>query len=450
MIATLGTITFVLFAICILAVCAFEFVNGFHDTANAVATVIYTGTLKPVHAVIWSGIWNFLGVFAGGVGVAMGIVKLLPLADMMGNSSMENILMVFSILIAAITWNIGTWYFGIPCSSSHTLIGSLIGAGIAFHYLHPMSDGVNWSKAGEIMMSLLLSPGMGFLLAIGLMFIFRNILKANSEIFEEPKDGSKPPIWIRAILVTTCTLVSFFHGSNDGQKGVGLMMVILLIFLPTEYALSPKFNIAECTTKVASIEAKVTPLGSADLLTEVTELKTKLADLQASSNAKTLFAVRKKMQKLVKDVDKFPLKGSEADIKAAKKEIGGLKEYTDFAPPWIIALIAISLGLGTMIGWKRIVVTIGEKIGKSHLTYAEGAIAELIASISIGLSTNFGLPVSTTHVLSSGVAGAMTASGGVKNLQADTVKNIGLAWILTLPVTIALSGGLYMLFSLFL
>jgi PiT family inorganic phosphate transporter len=449
MIATLGTLTFVLFALCILAVCAFEFVNGFHDTANAVATVIYTGTLKPVHAVIWSGMWNFLGVFAGGVGVAMGIVKLLPLADMMGNSDIENILMVFSILLSAIAWNIGTWYYGIPCSSSHTLIGSLIGAGIAFHYLHPMSDGVNWSKAGEIMMSLLLSPGMGFLLAIGLMFISRNLLKSNSEIFEEPKDGQKPPIWIRAILVTTCTLVSFFHGSNDGQKGVGLMMVILLIFLPTEYALSDKFEISACTAKVASIEAKVTPLGSADLLKEVTELKGKLADLEANKNAKTFFAVRKKMQKLVKDVDKFPLKGNATDIKAAKKEISGLKEYTDFAPPWIIALIAISLGLGTMIGWKRIVVTIGEKIGKSHLTYAEGAIAEVIASISLGLSTNFGLPVSTTHVLSSGVAGAMTASGGVKNLQADTIKNIGIAWILTLPVTIALSGGLYMLFSLF-
>ena len=149
------------------------------------------------------------------------------------------------------------------------------------------------------------------------------------------------------------------------------------------------------------------------------------------------------------DDDKKVLKKATQGDKAPFISFGasatGMAGVTDFAPAWVMWMVALSLGLGTMIGWKRIVITIGEKIGKDHLTYAQGASAELIASITIGLATAYKWPVSTTHVLSSGIAGTMVASRGIKNLQGGTVKTIVMAWILTLPVTIILSTTLFVL-----
>ncbi len=465
----LGTISIILMIVCILAVCVFEFVNGFHDTANAVATVIYTGTLQPVQAVVWAGIWNFIGVCLGGVTVAMGIVKLLPLADMMSLGLTANIAMIFAILIAAIFWNVYTWYFGIPCSSSHTLFGSLIGVGIAFQLMHG-GDGPNWVKVGETLMSLLISPTVGFALAIVLMYIFRLLFKKNERLFHAPAKGSKPPIWIRLFLIATCTGVSFSHGSNDGQKGVGLMMIILMMFMPMQYALNTNdftpnsfaskvftvgksFKLADCEASVANIEAQLAASQNSSFTKELTELKEKMAVLKTEDNGKNRFQVRKKIQKLTKNMgEEFKKVGAFKDksaLKAMKSEIKALSEYTDWAPVWVIIIISLSLGIGTMIGWKRIVVTIGEKIGKTHLTYAQGMVAELMAASTIQLSTWLGKPVSTTHILSSAIAGTMVAGNGVKNLQPETIKNIGIAWVLTLPVTILVSGGLYWIFSFF-
>lgn len=441
-----GTALFLL-VLCIASVCIFEFINGFHDTANAVATVIYTGTLKPQWAVVWSGIWNFLGVYVGGIGVALGIMKLLPLTDMMLQPFSENVCIVIALMLAAILWNLGTWYFGIPCSSSHTMIGSILGVGIVFYYLHGGS-GVNWGKAQDIGLSLLVSPLFGFTAAIGLMFILRQALSKGyrSQIFDEPEPGRRPPMWIRAILVTTCTLVSFFHGSNDGQKGVGLMMIVLLTFVPMKYALSPAFNTDTCTQTLTNIETALGQNG-AEVAPIITDLKADLLHLKETADAKTKYTLRRDLQRFVKKMGTLHAEIDDNTQKTVNKEIGVLKSYTDFAPTWVILVIALCLGLGTMVGWKRIVITIGEKIGKRHMTYAEGATAELIAASTIGLSTGLGLPVSTTHVLSSGVAGSMVATKGIKNLQSGTIINIAIAWILTLPVTILLSGGLYLLFQ---
>lgn len=465
----LSTISFICFILCILAVCAFEFVNGFHDTANAVATVIYTGTLQPQQAVIWAGFWNFVGVCTGGVTVAMGIVKLLPLADIMELGLAANIAMIFAMLVSAIFWNIFTWYYGIPCSSSHTLFGSIIGIGIAFQFFHG-GDGPNWTKLGETLMSLLLSPMVGFALAIVLMYIFRLIFKKNEKLFHAPAKGSKPPIWIRAFLIATCTGVSYSHGSNDGQKGVGLMMIILMMFLPMQFALNTNnfeegslatkffhtgktFSIAACEQSVSKIDTTLKTIGNIAFVKEIKEIKEKLEVLKKEDNGKNRFQVRKKIQKLTKNmevefkkVEAFKDKETRNILKA---EIKTLTDYTDWAPVWAIGLISLSLGIGTMIGWKRIVVTIGEKIGKTHLTYAQGMVAELMAASTIQLSTWLGKPVSTTHILSSAIAGTMVAGSGVKNLQPDTIRNIGIAWVLTLPVTILVSAGLYWLFSLF-
>ena len=457
-IAGLSTEASVMLLVCMFAVCFFEAINGFHDTANAVATVIYTKTLPPLFAVIWSGTWNFLGAVLGGVAVAMGIVKLMPINDLMMVSIGENIALVMSILIAAIIWNLGTWYMGIPSSSSHTLIGSLLGGGFAFWTVHK-GAGPNWSKAADIGLSLLVSPLFGFSLAILLMYILRTTVKKRKRIFSSPEDTKKPPpIWIRAILITTCTLVSYFHGNNDGQKGVGLALVVLMAFMPVHFALNPQFTTESLSGSVRKIEAALMqPTGTPE--TDASHLSLAKAAASVATMIDTtdrtqktgVFVIRKEVQGLYKKMD-VAVKGGVVtgeQAKIIKAELKTLNASYEFSPTWVVAMIAFCLGIGTMIGWKRIVITIGEKIGKSHLNYAQGASAELCAAAVIGVSSASGLPVSTTHVLSSGIAGTMVAQGGISNLQKKTVKNIAIAWLLTLPVTMVLSALLFLLFRLF-
>lgn len=435
----------------LIAVLAFEFVNGFHDTANAVATVIYTHSLQPTVAVIWSGIFNFLGVITGGVGVAMGIVKLLPVNDMMVMPFFESASIIAAVLLAAIIWNLGTWYFGIPSSSSHTMIGALLGVGIVFFWTHG-GDGVNWGKAQEIALALLFSPFFGCFAAMFLMWFFAKLIK-NKEIFHEPEAGKAPPTWIRAILITTCTLVSFFHGSNDGQKGVGLFMIVLMIFLPAQFALHKSFdaeallisvNKVEQTVGDAMKKAKRRNEAAQEVLEATADLKILLTQKEQDRPG-----IRRELQKLNKHLKTTttvrPFYNSQ-DRDEMKHIADELAKNYEFAPRWVVLLISLALGVGTMIGWQRIVLTIGEKIGKTHLTYAQGATAELVASVTIAMSTIWKAPVSTTHVLSSAVAGTMIAKNGRKNLQKSTLITILSAWILTLPVTILLSGGLYALF----
>ena len=457
----------VLLILCLVAACGFEFVNGFHDTANAVATVIYTNSLKPWVAVVWSGFMNSLGVFLGGITVAMGIVNLLPVESLIDQNLAHSISMVAALLISAIAWNLATWYLGIPCSSSHTLIGSILGVGIAYSLL-PNAEGVavNWGQAQKIGLSLLVSPLFGFTMVIILMFLLRNATKdspTGDDLFKEPKKNTPPPPWIRAILLLTCTGVSFFHGQNDGQKGVGLVMLILIGIVPGYFALNSNVEttgLLGSLKKIELIAANIdpTPLAEPDQkkLTESIAMNQRLqASFSTIDNVDNIkkadrFVVRKDLLVMNRNLSdlmkKEEARVSEADKKSLKDQLKKLTKATDYAPGWVIFMISISLGLGTMIGWKRIVKTIGEKIGKQHLTYAQGASAELVAASTIGLSSYFGWPVSTTHVLSSGIAGSMVASKGIKNLQPETVRNILIAWLLTLPVVMVLSGGLFLLF----
>lgn len=466
----LETDIFLLLAFSILAACAFEFVNGFHDTANAVATVIYTNSLKPNIAVIWSGFCNFLGVFFGGIAVAMGIVNLLPVEMLIDQNVYHSVSMIFALLFSAIIWNLGTWYFGLPSSSSHTLIGSILGVGLAFTFMpeNTHGAGVNWSKAEELFTSLLTSPLFGFALAIIIMFILRRALSKplRDVIFSEPKKNQPPPLWIRAILITTCTLVSFFHGSNDGQKGVGLVMLILIGIVPGYFALDNSIDPFAMKADLTRIEQTVSKIDSMKLsasdryklqtiYSEIASLNTevskplvdhKLALKDRMNARRSLLLISRNTKTILDNGDATLNTEDKAYLKMQSTSETGIRRYTDYAPDWVILMISLSLGLGTMVGWKRIVVTIGEKIGKQHLTYAQGASAELVAASTIGVSSYLGLPVSTTHVLSSGIAGAMVASKGVKNLQAGTIRNIVIAWILTLPVTMILSGTLYSFF----
>jgi PiT family inorganic phosphate transporter len=322
---------------------------------------------------------------------------------------------------------------------------------------------VNWNKATEIGVSLLLSPIFGFSLAVFLMFILKRLVKGTDgdEIFKEPHKQKPPPAWIRGILLLTCTLVSFFHGSNDGQKGVGLVMLILIGVVPAYFALDTHVNpktIQTNLTSIGQVLGRVDKNSLANIERERLEdtnfRMDTLRNIITSNNEKIpanrRLEVRRDVLLISKDltalINNESLAMSKNDADQIRSGIGGLRSFTDYAPTWVIFMISISLGLGTMVGWKRIVRTVGEKIGKQHLTYAQGASAELVAASTIGVSTFLGLPVSTTHVLSSGIAGSMVASKGIKNLQPKTIKNILMAWVLTLPVTITLSGLLYIFF----
>ena len=476
-------VPFILLFVALLIALGFEFVNGFHDTANAVATVIYTRSLPANFAVVWSGLFNLFGVLLSTGAVAFGIVSLLPVELILQVGSSAGFAMVFALLIAAIIWNVGTWYFGLPASSSHTLIGSIMGVGITNALLRGRSgtSGVDWSQAIGIGKALLLSPLFGFVLAAILLFVLRAVLsRVTPALFGEPHGDQPPPWWIRGILILTCTLVSFFHGSNDGQKGMGLIMLILIGTVPTAYALNralPDSKVAQFTinSEAASkiIEGKaagynvigdprpaVTNYVAQHQINEGTfpSLAVLIRDIsnqvhQYGSLAKVPSDVvgntRNDMY-LVSEALRFLMKDkaaelSSADIAALNAYKGSLDSATKFIPTWVKIAVAIALGLGTMIGWKRIVVTVGEKIGKTHLTYAQGACAEITAAATIAAADGYGLPVSTTHVLSSGIAGTMAANGS--GLLWSTIRNIALAWVLTLPAAMLLSGILYLIFS---
>jgi PiT family inorganic phosphate transporter len=474
---------YLLLFVALLIALAFEFVNGFHDTANAVATVIYTRSLPANVAVVWSGMFNLFGVLMSSGAVAFGIVSLLPVELILQVGSGAGFAMVFALLIAAIIWNVGTWYFGLPASSSHTLIGSIMGVGIANALLRGRdgTSGVDWSQAAGIGKALLLSPLFGFALAAILLFVLKTVmLRVTPSLFAEPKGDQPPPVWIRGILILTCTLVSFFHGSNDGQKGMGLIMLILIGTVPTAYALNrtlPDSQVAMFSTNSTAaskvIEGKaagynvtgnprpaVTNYVASRTIDEGTfpSLAVLVRDISdqvhqygnlAKVPAEVVGNTRNDMY-LVSEAIRFLMKDKEAelnsgDVATLNAYKGSLDSATKFIPIWVKIAVAIALGLGTMIGWKRIVVTVGEKIGKTHLTYAQGACAEITAAATIAAADGYGLPVSTTHVLSSGIAGSMAANGS--GLQWSTIRNIALAWVLTLPAAMILSGSLYFIFS---
>ncbi|TDF81526.1 inorganic phosphate transporter [Pseudomonas sp. H9] len=471
---------FLLLGVALVIALGFEFVNGFHDTANAVATVIYTHSLPASVAVVWSGFFNFLGVLLSSGAVAFGIIALLPVELILKVGSSAGFAMVFALLLSAIIWNLGTWWLGLPASSSHTLIGSIIGVGVANALMHGRdgTSGVDWAQASKVGYSLLLSPLVGFACAALLLIALRHLVKRR-DLYQAPVGNTPPPWWIRGVLILTCTGVSFAHGSNDGQKGMGLIMLILVGTLPMAYALNRTMP-AEQTLQFAAV-AEVTqhalqrgelPTLQADprkTLTEFIrqpaaspELVPALAALTGSIGsevkaygslnrvpAEAMANVRNDMyltSETIRLIDKHKLVtfdvDTEANLKLFKHQ---LDDATRYIPLWVKISVAIALGLGTMVGWRRIVVTVGEKIGKTHLTYAQGASAELVAMCTIGAADMYGLPVSTTHVLSSGVAGTMVANGS--GLQMRTIFNLLMAWVLTLPAAIVLAGSLYWVLS---
>ena len=459
----------------------FEFVNGFHDTANAVATVIYTHSLPPWIAVILSGCLNLLGVLTSSGAVAFGILALLPVELVLNVGSHAGFAMVFALLTAAIIWNLGTWWLGLPASSSHTLIGSIVGVGLANSLLtkgQSFGDGVNWGKVQDTFAALIISPIVGFVCAGALLLILKQLVK-KPELYTSPEGPKPPPWWIRILLIFTCSGVSFAHGSNDGQKGMGLIMLILIGIVPSVYALNLGLSgdaLAKLETQSAAVQPALVKLAGAGPAANVApaDASAELSQFikaNGKQTPQTLPALATVNSEVTQELGK---RASLADVpedqrgavrsniylvgetigKLDKKKLlpedaaTPLKDYkhaleavTKFIPDWVKVGVALALGLGTMIGWKRIVVTVGEKIGKTHLTYGQGACAELVAMCTIFAADRFGLPVSTTHILSSGVAGTMAANGS--GLQKETLRNILLAWVLTLPVCVILGSMLF-------
>ncbi len=465
----LSTDLTILLIVCLLCACAFEFINGFHDTANAVATVIYTKSMHPTLAVVLSGICNSIGVFIGGIAVAMGIVNLLPPESLVNQDIGQSVAMILSLLLSAIIWNLGTWWLGLPASSSHTLIGSILGVAIVYSLTSAAGDlsMVNWSKASDIGLSLLISPLLGFGLTLAVMLLLKKFIK-NQQLFRAPQ-GNKPPVWwIRGLLVASCAGLSLTHGSNDGQKGVGLIMLILISIAPLHFAVDRNKDIFALENPTLIVLDEMIHLDNTNFQTieraTLDQIKAELFDIKQLFDKhrtervipeKEHFSIRKDILFVSSQFTKLKKSGAlnkveNSKIRRIDANVKKMKSFTEYAPKWVILIISLSLGIGTMVGWKRIVVTIGEKIGKENLTYAQGASAGFVAASTIGIASITGLPVSTTQVLSSGIAGSMVSSNGVKNLQGGTIKNIAIAWLLTLPVTMFLAGLLYFVFRLFL
>ncbi|EXB49247.1 inorganic phosphate transporter [Acinetobacter sp. 1000160] len=464
----------------------FEFVNGFHDTANAVATVIYTNALPAPAAVMWAGFCNFLGVMVASGAVAYGIIALLPVEMIMNVGSGAGFAMVFALLIAAILWNLGTWFLGIPASSSHTLIGSILGVGIMNHILNASagatSSGIDIDQVIKVGKALLFSPLIGFAFAAVLFLLVKKVFKRQMELFQPPEGNKPPPPLIRAILIFTCTGVSFAHGSNDGQKGMGLIMLILIGLVPLAYSLNKNLDaqhlqsfeqLSAQTAVVLNVnQIELTDEKARDVLTKYIQTKEQTAEVvpalaSMTSHIGTRVAgygdlklipeaavseIRNDMYlstttfKRLDKAEALPAM-DESQAKVVKEYRNSLDSFLQYIPNWVKVAVALALGLGTMVGWKRIVVTVGERIGKNHMTYGQGMSAELVAMSTIAAADGLGMPVSTTHVLNSAVAGTMVANKS--GLNFNTVKTILSAWVFTLPATIALSGGLYWLFLQF-
>jgi PiT family inorganic phosphate transporter len=467
----------------------FEFVNGFHDTANAVATVIYTRSMRPGSAVAWSGLWNALGVLHAsttGLVVAFSIVHLLPVDLLVTSGGGAGIAMVFSLLLAAVVWNLGTWLFGLPASSSHALIGSVLGVGLAASWGNPagFGSGVNWAKAGQVLLSLVLSPFIGFVAGAVLLMLARRQFR-KPELHEPARPDKRPPAGVRALLIGACTGVSFAHGSNDGQKGIGLIMLILIGVLPAGFAVNLHAGPDAVAAAVSAIGRLDTVLageapagrdhveaGSAAgedhadwahvrltqasfsgpveaLRQELDSVKRRLAaygDLKRvpRDDRWALRVEILRVRQAIVDYEAHHADTLSADVRQVlQRERRHLTRLTEYAPGWVPLGVALALGLGTMIGWKRIVVTVGEKIGERPMSYAQGTSAQLVTAGTILAADVAGAPVSTTHILSSAIAGSMAAGGS--GLHASTLRSIALAWVLTLPATLFLGAAFFLL-----
>jgi inorganic phosphate transporter, PiT family len=364
--------------------------------------------------------------------------------------------MLAALFTSALLWNVGTWWLGIPNSSSHALIGSLVGIAIETALTHGrgLRDGVDWQQVWNVLGSLLLSPLIGF----GLAFLLFRLLKMfiRDRHLYEPPEGDKPPVWwMRYLLILTCTGVSFAHGTNDGQKSIGLIMLTIIGLMPADYALNMNISSQQIAVVTSDMpvagglierfgdDQKQRGVDAAQLLGDRFGHIKAASDIPAAERAAARNDLNRVLEQLKTAAEAKGM--SEEEKKRAKSIHDNLMKSVEYAPWWVRVLSALCLGIGTMVGYKQIVRTLGERLGNKKLVPAQGASAELVAAGLIGFAGFSGYPVSTTHVVTGGIAGTMVASGA--GVQGATVWQIAAAWILTLPGTIVISGGLFYLLS---
>jgi low-affinity inorganic phosphate transporter len=509
-----------------------EAVNGFHDTANAVATVIYANAMKPLPAVALAAVMNFLGVLAGGTAVAFGLVYLLPNEMIAGINTIEEIALFLALIVTALGWNFGTWWLGIPNSTTHTYIGSIIGVAMAHAFVRgqPVLDQINWHQGQKILITLAVSPLVGFILGFVLLKLIPLFVRdpamyrpalhhkrhpdwdkwdqdpVSTEVAGAPSrevaaaigalpPGSlqterrpqqpsataggrpdeaslpetRPPVGIRAGLIAGSAGVAFLHGSNDGQKSIGLMMLVLIALAPLSYGLnSRRLNEADIQNGARVLE-QVEPIAAqfvsdpaigkgAQLVLDETRNLLALVSTRECADPKNqqspscakmrmgLLSLHQTISRALKkggDLGKFSPQQVE-QLTNARKMLG---EFIEYVPFWVILLSALVLGLGTAVGYEKIVVTLGEKMGSAHMNAAQGTAAQASAIIGIGLANFGGMPVSTTHVLSAAVLGSVAGTKGEK-VNMHTAGKIAMTWFTTLPGTVLVSFILSVIFYL--
>jgi len=478
--SNINTLTLTLLLLALAIALFYEMINGFHDTANAIAMIIYTNSLKAKYAVVMSGIMNFFGVILGGIGVAYAVVHMLPLDIMVASNQNATLVMIFSVLVSAVIWNLGTWYFGIPSSSSHALIGSLVGVGAVFGVMQgfDLSQSLNWSAVYKVLTGLAVAPIVGFAFAYLLMKLMRKIFR-HPKFYKTPANETKrkrPNFWMRVGIIATGAGVSFAHGANDGQKGMGLIMIILMGIIPAYYSLdmsSQEYKIKQIRDSALNLSnfyaqnnISLTKLIEDKQLKSALKTKNTISECNVNQVQSTITDIATKLNgvksyKELSETDRWSLHNGilcsdnffeQVEKTYAKKEKDksdyistqrkSLVSATEYVPMWVIIAVALALSIGTMIGYKRIVKTIGEKIGSQPINYMQGTVAQGMAMVTILAANFWHAPVSTTHIVSSAVAGSMVAepNGGI---QKSTVQSILLSWIFTLPVTAILSAGIY-------
>lgn len=449
-----------------------EAVNGFHDIANAVATVIYSRAMKPFEAVAMSAFCNFIGVLIGGTAVAFSLVYLLPANMVAGINTVSEVSLFLAMILTAVAWNLGTWWLGIPNSTTHAYIGSIIGISMADAFLLglPMAEQINWHQGEKIMTALIVSPIVGFLLGLMLLHLIRR-LAHDPAMFQPTEDGErKPGLAIRSLLIAGSAGVSLMHGSNDGQKSIGLMMIALFGLFPAAYGLDPgRLNAADFDRLIAVVE-DVQEIGEelgaatdSETLKLVDNLKLKeiralhatlldekngvdLEEDTAISVRKEILLIHGRVAKLLKTK---ALMGQVTNEQRSRLEQAHtvLAEFVEHVPGWIMLLSALALGGGSMIGYRKIVTTLGEKMGSSRMNPAQGTAAQMSAVASIAMADLGGLPVSTTHVLSSAVVGTVVATPH-QHINQTTITHIAMTWVTTLPGTMLLSFATGIIFHL--
>lgn len=432
-----------------------EACNGFHDVGGAIVAVIYSNALKPLQAVLMAASLNFIGVLVGGTAVAFSMVNLLPPGMVAGIDTLPEVSFFLALILSAVIWNLTTWYFGIPNSTTHTYIGAIMGVSFAHALVQNAGvlEGVNWHLGEHVMLALLLSPVLAFVLGLGVYALMKRLVRSEA-LFKPHDPHGRPPGPVKGLLIAGSAGISLMHGTNDGQKSIGLMLLVLIGIGPALFGIdrqaSPE-TLRAAEQAIQSIE-QVTRDAAAAMPADDPNRAVVEDAMKRAGQAKTLFgniaslndmpddqvrALRQELVFLKREASVLSKRGAASGVitpaqaTQLKQDKEALAPLLENVPFWLIVLSAACLGIGTAFGYRRIVRTLAEQMASEPMNAAHGTAAQLTTILSIGAADLTGMPVSTSQLNASGIAGAMKASGAT--LQGSTLQKIILTWLVTLP-----------------